>query len=165
MQRIFSSTRRGLSSSVGKRKNVVVVDGVRIPFTMAGSVYGKYLAVDLGRMALKGLLTKTALQPEMIDYLYFGTVIQETRTSNIAREAAMGAGIPYSVPSHTISMACISSNQCITTGAEKVRGLSHGRSFQVPCFCRLPILQRNLQLNLSLCTHTISSQIDHGRHG
>ena len=111
-----------------------MVDGVRIPFTMAGSVYGKYLAVDLGRMALKGLLTKTALQPEMIDYLYFGTVIQETRTSNIAREAAMGAGIPYSVPSHTISMACISSNQCITAGAEKVRGLSHARSYPSTVF-------------------------------
>ena len=101
----------------------MVVDGCRLPFTMAGTVYGKYLAVDLGRMALKGLLTKTALSPEMIDYLYYGTVIQETRTSNIAREAAMGAGIPFSVPSHTISMACISSNQCITTGAEKVHAL------------------------------------------
>lgn len=105
----------------------MVVDGCRIPFTMAGTVYGKYLAVDLGRMALKGLLAKTALSPEVIDYLYYGTVIQETRTSNIAREAAMGAGIPFSVPSHTISMACISSNQCITTGAEKVHVLFAAR--------------------------------------
>jgi len=112
-----------LATKATGRKNVVVVDGCRLPFTMAGTVYGKYLAVDLGRMALKGLLTKTALSPEMIDYLYYGTVIQETRTSNIAREAAMGAGIPFSVPSHTISMACISSNQCITTGAEKVHAL------------------------------------------
>ena len=91
-----------------------------IPFTTAGSVYGKYLAVDLGRLALKGLLTKTALDPASIDYLYYGTVIQETRTSNIAREASMGAGIPYSVPSHTVSMACISANQAITAGAEKI---------------------------------------------
>jgi len=98
----------------------VVVDGCRIPFTMGGSVYGQYLAVDLARFALKGLLTKTALDPKLIDYLYYGTVIQETRTSNIAREAAMGAGIPVTVPSHTISMACISSNQAITSGAEKI---------------------------------------------
>ena len=33
-----------------------------------------------------GLLTKTALDPSQIDYLYYGTVIQESRTSNIARE-------------------------------------------------------------------------------
>ena len=99
---------------------------------MAGTVYGKYLAVDLARMALKGLLTKTALSPSEIDYLYYGTVIQETRTSNIAREAAMGANIPYSVPSHTLSMACISSNACITAGAEKVRRRCHGAALLNP---------------------------------
>jgi acetyl-CoA acyltransferase len=60
------------------------------------------------------------LDPKLIDYLYYGTVIQETRTSNIAREAAMGAGIPVSVPSHTVTQACISANQAITQGAEKI---------------------------------------------
>ena len=78
------------------------------------------MAVDLARFALKGLLTKTALDPKEIDYLLYGSVIQESRTSNIAREAAMGAGIPHTVPSNTISMACISANQAITTGAEKI---------------------------------------------
>lgn len=123
--------------STSIRKNVVVVDGVRIPFTLGGTTYNNYLAVDLGRLALKGLLVKTALDPATIDYLYYGTVIQEARTSNIAREAgyfqylnlteldfykvifiimyaAMGAGIHSKVPSHTISMACISANQAIT---------------------------------------------------
>ena len=92
----------------------------RIPFTLAGSTYGDYLAVDLARMAIKGLLDKTAIDPNLIDYLYYGTVIQEPRTSNIAREAGMGAGIPISVPSSTVTMACISSNQAITSGAEKI---------------------------------------------
>jgi acetyl-CoA acetyltransferase len=78
------------------------------------------MAVDLGRLALKGLLTKTALDPKSIDYLYYGTVIQEPKTSNIAREAAMGAGIPISVPSSVVTMACISSNLAITSGAEKI---------------------------------------------
>lgn len=73
--------------STSGRKNVVVVDGVRIPFTLGGTTYNNYLAVDLGRLALKGLLVKTALDPATIDYLYYGTVIQEARTSNIAREA------------------------------------------------------------------------------
>lgn len=78
------------------------------------------MAVDLGRLALKGLLTKTALDPALIDYLYFGTVIQEPRTSNIAREAAMGAGIPIHVPASTVTQACISANLAITSGAEKI---------------------------------------------
>jgi acetyl-CoA acyltransferase len=44
----------------------------------------------------------------------------ETRTSNIAREASLGAGIPLNVPSHTVTQACISANQAITSGAEKI---------------------------------------------
>jgi Thiolase, N-terminal domain len=48
----------------------------RIPFTLAGTVYKNYMAVDLARFALKGLLTKTALDPASIDYLYYGSVIQ-----------------------------------------------------------------------------------------
>lgn len=87
---------------------------------MAGTVYKDLLAVDLARLALRGLLNKTALDPALIDYIYMGTVIQESRTSNIAREAALGAGIPIHVPAHTISQACISANQAITCGAEKI---------------------------------------------
>jgi acetyl-CoA acetyltransferase len=71
-------------------------------------------------MALKGLIVKTAIDPKIVDYLYYGTVIQESKTSNIAREAGLGAGIPVSVPSHTVTQACISANQAITTGAEKI---------------------------------------------
>jgi acetyl-CoA acyltransferase len=40
-------------------------------------------------------MTKTALDPNVIDYVIGGTVIQEVRTSNIAREAAMAAGTIY----------------------------------------------------------------------
>ena len=114
------TTRANFSTNKQQSKNVVIVDGVRIPFTTGGSTYSNYLAVDLGRLALKGLLLKTAIDPKIIDYLFYGTVIQESRTSNIAREAGMGAGIPVSVASHTITQACISANQCITTGAEKI---------------------------------------------
>lgn len=46
----------------------------------------------------------------------YGTVIQEVRTSNIGREAALAAGYSEHTPAHTVTMACISSNQAITTG-------------------------------------------------
>ena len=87
---------------------------------MQSTIYNDLLAVDLQRLALKGLLTKTALDPEEVDYVLCGTVIQETKTSNIAREAAMGAGIPLSVPAHTVTQACISSSAAICDGAEKI---------------------------------------------
>lgn len=42
------------------------------------------------------------------------------KTSNLARETALGAGIPKHVPAHTVTMACISSSQAISTGVEKI---------------------------------------------
>jgi acetyl-CoA acyltransferase len=108
------------SLSTNASRNVVLVDGVRIPFTLAGTAYSNYMAVDLARLALKGLITKTAIDPSIIDFVNYGTVIQEPKTSNIAREAAMGAGIPISVPSTTVTQACISSNLAITSGVEKI---------------------------------------------
>ncbi|KAJ8609346.1 hypothetical protein CTAYLR_009302 [Chrysophaeum taylorii] len=101
-------------------KRVVVVEGVRIPFCLSSTTYDDLLAVDLARMSLKGLITKTGLDPSMVDYLLYGNVVMEPRTSNIAREAAMHAGIPKDVPAHTVTMACVSSNAAISQGAEKI---------------------------------------------
>lgn len=62
------------------------------------------------------MLRKTKIDKELIDYIVYGTVIQEVKTSNIAREAALAAGFSNRTPAHTVTMACISSNQAITTG-------------------------------------------------
>lgn len=60
-------------------------------------------------------MQKTGLPKELVDYVIMGTVIQEVKTSNIAREAALGAGFSDRTPAHTVTMACISANQAITT--------------------------------------------------
>ena len=89
-------------------KNVVVVDGVRLPFAMTSTIYEDQLAVDLQRLAYQGLITKTALNKKDVDYVLAGTVIQEVKTSNIAREAAINAGFPSSIGAHTVAMvSCI----------------------------------------------------------
>lgn len=64
----------------------------------------------------RGLLQKTGIPKEIVDYIVYGTVIQEVKTSNIGREAALAAGFSDKTPAHTVTMACISSNQAITTG-------------------------------------------------
>ncbi|KAK7070489.1 hypothetical protein SK128_026165, partial [Halocaridina rubra] len=98
-------------------KNIVLVDGVRTPFLMSGTQYQKLMPHDLARQALKGLATKTGLDKSSVDYISMGTVIQEVKTSNVAREAALGAGFSDKIPAHTVTMACISSNQAISTCA------------------------------------------------
>jgi len=96
-------------------KNLVLVDGVRTPFLMSSTAYKPLMPHDLQRYALTGLVNKLGLDKSVVDYICMGTVIQEVKTSNIAREAALGAGFSDRIPAHTVTMACISSNQAITT--------------------------------------------------
>lgn len=64
----------------------------------------------------RGLLHRTGVPTDAVDYIIYGTVIQEVKTSNVAREAALGAGFSDKTPAHTVTMACISSNQAMTSG-------------------------------------------------
>ncbi|CAL4081141.1 unnamed protein product [Meganyctiphanes norvegica] len=102
-------------------KNIVLVDGVRTPFLMSGTQYTKLMPHDLARQSLNALVKRTGISKDAVDYICMGTVIQEVKTSNIAREASLGAGFSDKIPSHTVTMACISSNVALTTCA----GLMH----------------------------------------
>ncbi|KAK7602142.1 hypothetical protein V9T40_009583 [Parthenolecanium corni] len=111
---ILYAPRKTVKDKTGK--NIVFVDGVRTPFLLSGTDYSKFMAYDLAKHSLAGLLKKTGVPKEAIDYIIYGSVIQEVKTSNIAREAALSAGFSEFTPAHTVTMACISSNQAITTG-------------------------------------------------
>ncbi|CAG5026545.1 unnamed protein product [Parnassius apollo] len=122
----FDTARRALSIGTALQqkktlpdrtgKNVVLVDGVRTPFLVSFTDYAKMMPHELARHSLLGLLQKTGIPKEVVDYIVYGTVIQEVKTSNIGREAALAAGFSDRTPAHTVTMACISSNQAITTG-------------------------------------------------
>lgn len=99
----------------------VLVDGIRTPFLKSGTDYNDLMAYDLGRYAIQGLLARNAVDPSSIDRVIMGNVIQEVRTSNVARESALGAGIPNTVPAFTIALACISSNQAVASGVDLIR--------------------------------------------
>jgi acetyl-CoA acyltransferase len=115
-----TSTSSSLLSKHNSPDAVVLVAGVRLPFSLTSTIYEDQLAVDLLRLAFQGLITQTALDTSVVDYVIGGNVIQEVKTSNIAREAAMNAGLPLHIGAHTIAQACISSNAAICTGAEKI---------------------------------------------
>ncbi len=102
-------------------RRAVLVDGCRIPFLRSGTGYKDLAPHDLGRLALKALLSRTGIDPGKIDQVIMGTVISRLATSNVARESALSAGLPVSVPAFTVTMACISANAAITAGADMIR--------------------------------------------
>lgn len=101
-------------------KKVVVIDGTRTPFLKSGTDYMDILSYQLGQFAISGLLKKTGIDPKSVDRVIMGTVISNVKTSNVAREAALTAGIPYTTPCSTVTQACISANQAISSGVEQI---------------------------------------------
>ncbi len=102
-------------------RDVVFVDGCRIPFLRSGTGYARLTAYDLGRMALRALLDRTGIDPAVIERVIMGCVVQDVNTANVARESALAAGIPDRVPAFTVTMACISSNQAIAIASDLIR--------------------------------------------
>ena len=78
------------------------------------------MGVDLARTALRGLLTRTGVDPASLSSVIMGSVMQEVFTSNVSREAALSAGIPHAVPCHTVTQACISANAAIASAAQAI---------------------------------------------
>jgi acetyl-CoA acyltransferase len=103
---------------IGRR--VAVVSGCRTPFARSGTVFGDLTAIDLGTHAVRELLNRAEIDGAAIDEVVYGTVVHSVQAPNIAREVSLRAGIPPSVPSFTVSRACASSNQAITSAAEKI---------------------------------------------
>jgi acetyl-CoA acyltransferase len=101
-------------------RKVVIVDGARTPFLRSGTAFGQSMAYELGAMAVSGLLHKTGLDPALVDRLIMGTVIAEPRTSNLAREIVLAAGLPQSCPAYTVTAACTSANVAISNAVEAI---------------------------------------------
>lgn len=103
------------------KRKVVLVEGCRTPFRRSGTDYLGLTSYDLARLALRGLLDKTGLGAEQVGRVVMGTVVQNVSTSNVARDAALGAGLSHRTPAHTVTMACISANQAVVSAAEAIR--------------------------------------------
>jgi acetyl-CoA acyltransferase len=159
-QSLLACASRGFATAqpVQPSDPVVIVSGVRLPFAQVSTIYEKELAVDLQRLAIQGLLTQTALDPNEIDYVVCGNVIQEVRTSNLAREASLNAGLPLTIGAHTIAQACISANAAIATGAEKILSgrasvviAGGAETFSdVPIRLKRPIRQKLITMNKAM---------------
>lgn len=102
-------------------KKVVILGGGRLPFQPSGTIYKSLSNFDLAKEAILGCLRQTAIEPDKIDHVFMGNVIQEVTTNNVAREASLQAGVPKNVPATTISQACISSSQCVSLGSHSIK--------------------------------------------
>ena len=86
----------------------VILTGARTPIgKLSGSLAG-FEATDLGAIAIKAALERAGLSPEQIDYVFMGQVLLGGAGQMTARQAAVKADIPLSVPATTVNKVCLS---------------------------------------------------------
>src|SRR5215218_3995207 len=99
----------------------VLVAGARTPMgRLQGSLAG-FSGADLGAVAIKGALAKAGVAPEQVDYVIMGQVLQAGAGQITARQAAVKAGIPMTVPALTINKVCLSGLDAIALADQLIR--------------------------------------------
>jgi acetyl-CoA C-acetyltransferase len=86
----------------------VIVAGARTPIGKLSGALAGFSAMDLGGFAITAALERAGLTPEQIDYVLMGQVLQAGQGQITARQAAVKAGIPMTVPATTVNKVCLS---------------------------------------------------------
>ena len=103
----------------------VIVSAVRTPFGRLGGGLAHLPATELGAVAIRAALERAAVDPEEVEYVIMGQVLQAGAGQAPARQAAVGAGIPKEVPADTINKVCASSVRAIQIADLMVRAGGH----------------------------------------
>ena len=101
-------------------KKVVIVAAVRTPIGSFMGGLSSLTATQLGSFAIKGALDKINLDPNQVDEVYMGNVVQAGVGQAPARQAALGAGIPDTVPCTTVNKVCASGMKAVINAAQAI---------------------------------------------
>ncbi|HIE22084.1 MAG TPA: acetyl-CoA C-acetyltransferase [Acidimicrobiia bacterium] len=102
-------------------KNSVITGIARTPIGRYGGVLAPLRAVELGKVAISAAVQRSRIDPADIDEVLFGHVLQAGEGQITARQAAVAAGIPMTVPSVTINKVCLSGMSAIGLADRGVR--------------------------------------------
>jgi acetyl-CoA C-acetyltransferase len=105
---------------------VFIVAGVRTPIGALGGLLSTVPATDLGATCVRAVVERAKVPPDEIDEVIMGNVVEAGLGQNPARQAAIKAGLPYSVNAMTINKVCGSGLKAVMLAAQSIRlGDSH----------------------------------------
>ena len=99
----------------------VIVAATRTPIGRFHGALASVTAAELGQQVIATLLKQTSLDPGLIDEVIMGQVLTAGCGQNPARQAAVAAGVPYSVPASTLNMVCGSGLKAIIQAAQAIQ--------------------------------------------
>jgi len=102
-------------------KDVVLLGGVRTPVGMHGGALRDKRAQDLASLVLAEVIKRTGVDVNVIDEVIVGNIGQPSDAANVARVAALMAGVPEHVPAYTVARNCASGLQAITCAYQAIQ--------------------------------------------
>ncbi len=102
--------------------SIVILAGARTPIGKLSGSLASFSATELGGFAIRAALERAGLSGEQVDYVYMGHVLQAGGGQITARQAAVNAGIPMSVPATTVNKVCLSGMDAIYQADRRIRG-------------------------------------------
>lgn len=102
-------------------KEVVIVNPVRTPVGSHGGALRSKRAQDLAEIVFRAVLEQTGLDPAILDEVILGNIGQPSDAANIARVAALMAGVPIDVPAFTVQRNCASGMQSVTSAYQAIQ--------------------------------------------
>ena len=102
-------------------REVVIVSAVRTPMGSFLGGLSTIPAVQLGATAIKGALHKINLDPSLVQEVFMGNVLQAGEGQAPARQAALAAGLPNSVPCTTVNKVCASGMKAVMFAAQAIK--------------------------------------------
>jgi acetyl-CoA C-acetyltransferase len=103
----------------------VIVSAVRTPFGRLGGVLKEYEAPQLGAHVIRAAMERIGLEPNEVEYVIMGEVLQAGVGQAPARQAAIAAGLPRELPSDTINKVCASSVRAVQIADAMIRAGDH----------------------------------------
>lgn len=101
--------------------DIVIVAAARTPQGRLKGQLASFTAPQLGSFAIKGALAQASIDPAAIDAVIVGQVLAAGSGQNAARQAAIGAGIGWDVPAHSVNKVCLSGLTAIIDAARMIR--------------------------------------------
>ncbi|SDS92682.1 acetyl-CoA acetyltransferase [Halopseudomonas xinjiangensis] len=102
-------------------RDVVIVAATRTAIGSFGGQFATLPAHELGATVIRALLEKTGIDPASVDEVMMGQVLTAGAGQNPARQAAVLAGLPYSVPAMVVSKVCGSGLKALQLGTQAIR--------------------------------------------
>ncbi|WP_410005206.1 acetyl-CoA C-acyltransferase [Aequorivita nionensis] len=99
---------------------VVIVSAARTPIGSFMGSLSSLTATQLGSAAIKGAMEKINLDPSLVQEVFMGNVVQAGVGQAPARQAALGAGLPDTVPSTTVNKVCASGMKAVMQAAQAI---------------------------------------------